>query len=90
MRAATYNKSELGNVTVECIAPDLQLEVLLRDGLHLLVCLVGDKLGMQDLPLLVELLDPLFQDEFDLLLGRELIIVEELGLKLVLDAPNSN
>jgi hypothetical protein len=44
---------------------------------------------MQDLPLLVELLDPLFQDEFDLLLGRELVIVEELGLKLVLDTPNS-
>jgi hypothetical protein len=45
---------------------------------------------MQDLPLLVELLDPLFQDEFDLLLGRELVIVEELGLKLALDTPNSN
>jgi hypothetical protein len=45
---------------------------------------------MQDLPLLVELLDPLFQDEFDLLLGGELVIVEELGFKLVLDTPYSN
>ena len=45
---------------------------------------------MQDLPLLVELLDPLFQDEFYFLLGRELVVVEELGLKVILDATNSN
>jgi hypothetical protein len=45
---------------------------------------------MQDLPLLVELLDPLFQDEFHLILGRELVVVEELGLEVFLDAANSN
>ena len=44
---------------------------------------------MKELLLLVELLDPLFQDEFDLLLGRELVIVEELRLKFVLDTTNS-
>ena len=44
---------------------------------------------MKDLPLLVELLDPLFQDEFDLLLSRELVIVEELRLEFVLETTNS-
>ena len=45
---------------------------------------------MQDLSLLVELLDPFFQDEFHLILGGELVIVEELRLKVVLDPTNSN
>jgi len=45
---------------------------------------------MQDLPLLVELLDPLFQDEFYFLLGRELVVIEELRLEVFLDATYSN